>query len=298
MNLVECDGFSKAEAPARATYGLCIDFGFRDPARDPEYPGRDHIRPCLPKDLIGHRRAAQINFSAQPIGPIQPESRIAGLHHANGEAARAGRAGRCLGRQSAWMGSVDRALTMQAAAAKAAAVQAMRLPVRSWVVLAGVGMVLAACAHKAPPPAPQPPPPSTGEGKYDLLGESSQCQPPHIINVPAGVAQNLTLTFGNDGGWCALRLSRNGKPFDAGLLPVLPKNGVVFIHKVAGFTRIDYTPNAGFFGTDAFTVKLLPGYLPVHVAVTILALPATQKTAPSPQAAPPQAKPPAAGAKR
>ncbi len=152
---------------------------------------------------------------------------------------------------------------------------------RSCVMLAAVGVVLAGCAQKAPPPAAPaaPLPPTTGEGKYDLLGQSSQCVAPEIVTIPDGVAQNLSLSFGNDSGWCALRLTHGGKPFDAALLPVMPKNGVVFIHKVASFTRIDYTPNAGFSGTDAFTVKLLPGYLPLHVTVTIKPLAATQATA-------------------
>ena len=52
------------------------------------------------------------------------------------------------------------------------------------------------------------------------------------------------------------------------------------IHKVAGFTRIDYTPAAGFIGMDAFTVKLLPGYLPVKVTVTVKGLIAAPAASP------------------
>jgi hypothetical protein len=36
-------------------------------------------------------------------------------------------------------------------------------------------------------------------------------------------------------------------------------------------TRIDYTPNKGFVGTDAFAVKLIPGDATVRVAVTAAA---------------------------
>ena len=44
----------------------------------------------------------------------------------------------------------------------------------------------------------------------------------------------------------------------------------VYIHPVGNATRIDYTPDARFSGSDTFVVKLLPGspVLRVSVAVT------------------------------
>ena len=143
---------------------------------------------------------------------------------------------------------------------------------RVWAGLAGVGLLLAGCAHPPPPPPPPPPAQSgTGEGTYDITGESQSCVSPKVVTLTGVAPVYLKLMLANDGGWCALRLANGLKPFDAGLLPVLPLHGVVFIHKVAMFTRIDYTPTAGYVGTDSFLVKLIPGYLPVHVSVTVTA---------------------------
>jgi hypothetical protein len=36
-------------------------------------------------------------------------------------------------------------------------------------------------------------------------------------------------------------------------------------------TRIDYTPDRRFAGSDAFTVKLIPGDATIKVAVTVTA---------------------------
>ena len=148
----------------------------------------------------------------------------------------------------------------------------MAMQARNWLGLMASGLILAGCANKPPPApvAPPPPPkPTTGEGPVDLYGQSSSCADPVVLHLAAGAAQHLKLELTNDGGWCALRLAPPSGNFDAGLLPVMPQNGAVFIHKVAGFTRIDYTPNAGYVGMDHFELKLLPGYLPVSVDVTV-----------------------------
>jgi len=143
-------------------------------------------------------------------------------------------------------------------------------------MLAGLAGLLVSCAKPPlPAPRPPPPPPSTGEGPVDLRGESASCGTPHIMTIASWRPLELKLDFTNDGGWCALRLSRAGKPYAAGLLPVLPQHGNVFIHTVAGFTRIDYTPNAGYAGSDSFLVKLIPAYQPVQVTVTIAAKPSS-----------------------
>jgi len=139
---------------------------------------------------------------------------------------------------------------------------------KTWIGLIGFGLLLTACAQKPPPPPP-PPPFTTGEGVNDLIGQSQNCGDPKIVSVTDATTLTLTLSFVNDGGWCALRLQHGAGPFDAGLLPVLPQHGVVFIHKVQHFTRIDYTPNAAYVGPDSFIVKFLPGYLPVDVTVDV-----------------------------
>jgi hypothetical protein len=161
----------------------------------------------------------------------------------------------------------------------------------AWTSLAAAGVVLTACARPAPPPAPPPPPPpTTGETAYDLSGQSASCAAPEILTVADGASFDLKMALSNDGGWCGLRMSRNGKPLAAGLLPTMPLHGIVFIHRVVNFTRIDYTPTRGFTGVDVFQVKLLPGYMPVKVTVTVSpgsAAPASASaTAPNPSTKP------------
>jgi hypothetical protein len=74
----------------------------------------------------------------------------------------------------------------------------------------------------------------------------------------------------NDGGWCGIPVHQDGpKPFGAGLLETRPAHGDVLIHEVGDDTRIDYTPDRGFAGHDAFAVKLIPGDAIIRVTVTV-----------------------------
>ena len=66
-------------------------------------------------------------------------------------------------------------------------------------------------------------------------------------------------------------MANRGRPFDTGLLTGRPDNGKVLVRRVGDTTRIDYTPNARFTGTDSFAVKLIPGDSVVKVAVTVTA---------------------------
>jgi hypothetical protein len=105
----------------------------------------------------------------------------------------------------------------------------------------------------------------------DLAGAAKVCEAPDIA-PQAGAATEVALKLANDGGWCGLRLRQGGtKPFDAGLLTVRPTHGSVLIHEVGDDTRIDYTPDRRFAGTDTFTVKLIPGAETIKVAVTVTA---------------------------
>ncbi len=45
----------------------------------------------------------------------------------------------------------------------------------------------------------------------------------------------------------------------------------MLIHEVGDDTRIDYTPDRRFTGSDSFTVKLIPGEERLKVAVTVTA---------------------------
>jgi hypothetical protein len=73
----------------------------------------------------------------------------------------------------------------------------------------------------------------------------------------------------NDGGWCGMTVNRNGVPYDSYMLATRPNHGTVYAHRVGNNTRIDYTPDAGFAGTDSFAVTLIPGNAVVGVGVTV-----------------------------
>lgn len=132
-----------------------------------------------------------------------------------------------------------------------------------WCVLT-IPFLLQACAGRPPPP-PVPGPP---EYAADLTGGARQC---HATEPRLKDGQEVTVSMqvGNDGGWCAIPVARDGKPYAAGLLTVPASHGTVFIHPVGNETRIDYTPAPGFTGTDAFTVKLIPGYPALRVMVSV-----------------------------
>ena len=85
----------------------------------------------------------------------------------------------------------------------------------------------------------------------------------------AGRTIDAAIKLGNDGGWCAITVNNNGRPFDAGLLAAAPQHGKVLIHTVGNDTRIDYTPTAHYAGADAFSVRLLPGDATIRVTATV-----------------------------
>jgi hypothetical protein len=128
------------------------------------------------------------------------------------------------------------------------------------------GLLLAACS----------PNPGGGPGgsrlrvyAADVAGGAKVCTVPKI-NPASGTTTEAAINTVNDGGWCGLRIDQDGpKPFDAGLLTARAAHGTVTIHAVGDDTRVDYTPDRGFAGSDSFAVKLLPGNATVHVAVTV-----------------------------
>lgn len=124
--------------------------------------------------------------------------------------------------------------------------------------------VLAGCAEK-PRPAP---PPATPVFSADMVGGAKQCDAPHVT-LAEGKTAEAAMRVGNDGGWCAIRVQLDGKPYAAGLLNQPPEHGKVFIHPVGDDTRIDYTPELGFTGHDDFVVELIPGNPVIRVSVTV-----------------------------
>jgi hypothetical protein len=124
--------------------------------------------------------------------------------------------------------------------------------------------MLAGCAEKPP----TPPPPATPVFSADMVGGAKQCDAPRVT-LTAGKTAEETMRVGNDGGWCAIAVQLDGKPYAAGLLTDAPEHGTVFIHPVGDSTRIDYTPESGFAGRDSFTVQLIPGSPVIRVNVTV-----------------------------
>jgi hypothetical protein len=128
-----------------------------------------------------------------------------------------------------------------------------------WLAIATTGLLLQACAEK-------PPAPSARIFAADQAGAAKTCVVP---NVAPGQEAQVAVKVGNDGGWCGITVSNGGKPFAAGLLTTPPGHGKVQIHTVGNDTRIDYTPDRGFAGADAFTVKLIPGDATIRAAVSV-----------------------------
>jgi hypothetical protein len=105
----------------------------------------------------------------------------------------------------------------------------------------------------------------------DINGAAKVCEVPKVTPVP-GASSETVITVANDGGWCGIPVHQDGpKPFNAGLLKTRAAHGDVLIHEVGDDTRIDYTPDRGFTGKDAFAVNLIPGDATVRVAVTVTA---------------------------
>ena len=136
----------------------------------------------------------------------------------------------------------------------------------AWLVLALAGLLLPSCSDNKPA-APQA---STARVfAADLKGAAAICEA-QKLGAPAGQAITTAVKLGNDGGWCAVAVTQtDGQPFATGLLTTRPGHGKVLIHRVGDATRIDYTPDHGFTGADAFVVQLLPGDATIRANVTV-----------------------------
>ena len=139
-----------------------------------------------------------------------------------------------------------------------------RARVAPWVVLASAATLLIGCAQQGP----------TGSRERvfaaDLVGMARKC----VAEAPTindGQAAQMTMTLANDGGWCGVFLSRSGRPYDSALMATRPNRGKIVVNRVGDRTRIAYTPNQGFVGSDSFSVKLIPGDAEVKVTVTVSA---------------------------
>jgi hypothetical protein len=137
----------------------------------------------------------------------------------------------------------------------------------AWLALAAAGLLLQACTeNRAAPSAP-----TARVFAADMAGGAKSCEASKP-DLTDGQSASATMKVGNDGGWCGIAVAqKDGKPFQSGLLVARSTHGKVLIHQVGDSTRIDYTPDRGFTGSDSFAVKLIPGDAVLRVAVTVTA---------------------------
>lgn len=132
-------------------------------------------------------------------------------------------------------------------------------------VLLMTGVALAGCSHPASGPAAS----TLRVYAVDLSGAAKVCNVPNVDPVAHATAA-VEIKMANDGGWCGLPVHQEGpKPFGAGLLEKRAVHGDVLIHEVGDDSRIDYTPDRGFAGKDAFVVRLIPGDATLRVSVIV-----------------------------
>ena len=136
---------------------------------------------------------------------------------------------------------------------------------RRWPLgLLAIATLLAGCAEHAQQRS------STRVYSVDFQGAAKLCKVPKSLSLDPGKPAETEITVGNDGGWCAVTVAQSGgKPFDAGLVSTRPAHGKLLVHSVGDDTRIDYTPEAGFTGSDAYAVRLVPGQAVLSVKVTV-----------------------------
>jgi hypothetical protein len=124
---------------------------------------------------------------------------------------------------------------------------------------------LAACAEQAAPAA------STRRVfLVDTQGQARTCTVPQRVALTPGQQAEAAMTVSNEGGWCGITVAQAGpRPYDAGMLVQRPQRGRVHVRRVGDVTRVDYIPDAGASGTDAFTVRMAPGNAALQVNVAI-----------------------------
>lgn len=125
---------------------------------------------------------------------------------------------------------------------------------------------LAGCAETVNAPAAR----NVRYYQVDLTGVAAVCTVPAPMTL-AGPAE-AAMVVGNDGGWCGVTVAQAGPtPFASHLVATRPAHGRLNVRRVGEQTRVDYIPDAGFTGTDAFAVTLVPGPAALRVAVTVQA---------------------------
>jgi hypothetical protein len=136
----------------------------------------------------------------------------------------------------------------------------LTLPATAWLGLLSIAALVQGCAQQA----------GVWSGVYaiDARGGAKTCvaQP---AEPPDGKTVLDQLQVSDEGGWCAIIATHNGRAFDSYLLVTRPAHGRVYAHRVGTSTRIDYTPDTGFVGADGFAVRMIPGDAIIEGAVTV-----------------------------
>ncbi len=130
-----------------------------------------------------------------------------------------------------------------------------------------------------------------GAAQESNEGIAKTCTP-SSVDFGAGSAATATIAMTND-GWCALHTKdKNGEPFKFGLVKSKPQHGYILIQKIGSQTRIEYTAEGRFVGTDNYSVALASNQAntpdsTIQVAVTVTrgegVPPAAEPTPPAPR---------------
>jgi hypothetical protein len=134
----------------------------------------------------------------------------------------------------------------------------------------GIAVTVAGCQTPAPPPPPAPPAPLP----YHIGPPPAASCTVVPFKVADGGTTDVAMAVGNDGGYCATTLTADsGKPFDVGLVPVVPDHGTPRVVRYNGKTSVEYTPDPGYTGHDSFVVHLLvhgkTNHTTLNVSVTV-----------------------------
>ena len=114
------------------------------------------------------------------------------------------------------------------------------------IAFAAATLALQGCTNT---PAPQIAGPDFNEGQ----AKTCMATPVDFSNAASATAK---ISMTND-GWCAVRTTeKDSQPFLLGLMKARPAHGHVVIQKVGSQTRVEYTADNRYVGTDTFAVSL------------------------------------------
>ena len=115
------------------------------------------------------------------------------------------------------------------------------------IAMAATAVAVAGCAPQKP---------AAPASTVDLnVGIAKTCTP-SPVDLSLSSSASATITMTND-GWCAIRTKdKDGQPFKFGLVKAKSQHGRILIQKIGGETRVEYTPENSYVGSDRFSVAL------------------------------------------